>query len=229
MSDPICIPVRYTVDVDGVMFDLDAIKELLSLATTIEAGLNVRLEPRELVAGYAHYRSIAPQRCIVPMGTNFDSNSVPHSALIESPDQMSAPTHEVGSEADAPKEEAFQENVRGGGTTAENVVIAMDGRSATVGSAPLVLPMRMPSSAGQPSHTRGWADLTATGETYLECTLSSRKRCIFHADQIPSDVGLGDEIEVHGVRSESITMAKASSPQLQLDFVSDDGDAVNRT
>ena len=225
MPDVISIPVRYASCEGGVEFEPEAIEELLKVATEIERCMGGRLEPAGLADGYAHYRLIRPQDCGDGADAQLDGNRrspevnkvrgggaasafEPHSDRSEQrgQDTFTMPT---GSENQA---------VLGDANNAGRMLL-IRGRPVMAGDTALLLPESANRYSVHRPKKSGWVILEATGETYLDCRLVSRERYMLHAEQLPSDVAIGDEIEVQGVRSESITVADAESaakPQLDL-------------
>lgn len=235
IPDVISIPVRYASCEGGVEFEPDALAELVKVAKEVERRFGGRLDPVGLTDGYAHYRLIAPPACGDKVDTPPDVDchvSVDKEVREEGVESAFEPhsrrNEQQGQDIPALPTGSVTQAVLSDATDNAGRMLLIRGRPVMAGDSALLLP----DSANRNSEPRpkesGWVILEATGETYLDCRLVSRERYMLHEDQLPSDVAIGDEIEVQGVRSESITVADAESaakPQLDLDLAYSDDES----
>jgi len=219
-SDVILIPTSYTVCQDGVEFDLSVILELRGLIRTVETALGVRLEPVGLIDGYVRYRRTHTRR----HGESADLPNEPVGHPTPADPSGIDPVHceliSTGdSECNSGREEDHQHSPETEVEAPARRVTAGDGRPVLLGDRPLVVPVSTPAAPVAREAEAVWTDLVATGETCFECSVSTSERFMFRAGQMPANASVGDEIELHGVHSESIALVDASvSPQLDLDL-----------
>lgn len=218
-GDAILIPIRYIVCRDGVEFDLSTLLELKNLQRAVETALGTRLVPVELTGGYVRYRYTGT-RGIGDSADRTDA-SVSHPPSVDL--DRSDPAH--GELASTNDPSGYCEDGEGGhlpqsgGQAPTRPLTAGDGRPVLLGDRPFVVPVSTPTAAVPREAGAGWTDLVVTGEACYECHVSTMHTFLLGTDQLPADATVGDELEFHGVRKESVTIADIPvSPQLDLDL-----------
>jgi hypothetical protein len=212
-DDIIHIPATYTVYTKCVEFDLSAIMELNRLMRTVETALGVRLEAVDLSNGYARYQRADTRTRDV--SADLPSESADHLAPVDP-----ARTDLVACEGHSDYKEDEQHFPKPHVEHRPQRVIASDGRAVLLGGRALDVPVSASMTASETQEAEpASATLVATGEICFECRVSIKESFMLRADQLPADAAVGDEIEFHDIRRESITLVNAPySPQLDLDF-----------
>jgi len=211
MSDEkISVPTQYMMCICGDTIDLDDIRELLVELTRLRKELGVQLQPLHLTDGCAYYRVIGDVQTEAPGNPpNSNDGGVPDPQRPEDgPDREPS----VGTDGVAPKPE-HTENGR---------QLLVNGRPVLIDGKPLLLPPEpKPKVPPVPGHAR--ADLTMTGEAYADCLFSDGRRYMLAADQLPTDLAVGNCMEAHGVRVARITVVVVElSSQFELDLLAQD-------